>query len=186
VGGQGNGPDPEGDWAGLGLDYGTVRLTEARVEWGLVAQRLARRIGAAIDESASQIEHIGSTAVPGLACKPIVDLAVGVRHPRAESLRAPLEGLGYIYRGDAGERGGLVFVLETRPRHRVAHVHVVRYGGEQWTRYLAFRDLLLADPTARDAYARLKHDLARAFPDNRVAYTDGKEQLVSALLEEAA
>jgi GrpB-like predicted nucleotidyltransferase (UPF0157 family) len=65
-------------------------------------------------------------------------------------------------------------------------VHVVRQGGEQWTRYLAFRDLLLANAGGRDAYARLKRELARAFPNDRVAYTDGKDQLVRTLLEAAA
>jgi GrpB-like predicted nucleotidyltransferase (UPF0157 family) len=174
------------DWAGLGLDHGIVRLTDARAEWGAVAQRLAGRIGAALDDDALQVEHVGSSAVPGLVCQPIVDLAVGVRHPGVEWLRAPLEQLGYLYRGDGGERGGLLFVLEARPRHRVAHVHVVEHGGAQWRRYLAFRDLLLSDAGARDAYARLKQQLAYDFPENRPAYTDGKEDLVRTLLEAAA
>jgi GrpB-like predicted nucleotidyltransferase (UPF0157 family) len=177
-------PDPPREWAGLGLDYGTVRLTEARPEWGWLAKDLADRIRAALGESAPGVEHVGSTAVPGLAAKPILDLAAGVNGVSIEAVRDPLEGLGYEYRGDAGDRGGLVFVLEDRPRHRVAHVHVVEHGGPQWQRYLDFRDLLRRDASARTAYERLKTELAREFADDRKAYSAAKQGIVRNLLEQ--
>ena len=170
-------------WAGLGLQSGTVRLVEARAEWGVVASRLATSIEQALSDRAARVEHVGSTAVPGLVAKPIIDLAAGVRGASATAVREPLERLGYHYRGDAGERGGLVFVLEDRPRHRVAHVHVVELDGAQWQRYLAFRDLLRSDAPARAAYARLKLELARNFAQDRKAYTDAKQGPVSDLLE---
>ena len=123
-------------------------------------------------------------AVPGLAAKPILDLAAGVNGVSIEAVRDPLEGLGYEYRGDAGDRGGLVFVLEDRPRHRVAHVHVVEHGGPQWQRYLAFRDVLRLDASARTAYERMKTELAREFADDRKAYSAAKEGIVRKLLEQ--
>ena len=177
----------EGDssdaWAGLGLEYGTVRVVNVRAEWGVLARRLVDDVARALSTSAARVEHVGSTAVPGLVAKPIIDLAAGVGDARPEAVRQPLERLGYLYRGDAGERGGLVFVLEDRPRHRVAHVHVVEYGGSQWRRYLAFRDLLRSEASVRAAYARLKIGLARTFPNDRKAYTDAKEGPVRDLLE---
>ncbi len=173
-------------WAGLGLQYGTVRLTEARSEWAAIARRLAERIRDALGGSALAVEHVGSTAVPGLAAKPIVDLAVGVRDVSPEAVEEPLAELGYQYRGDAGDQGGLVFVLEERPRHRVAHVHVVEYGGAQWERYLAFRDLLQAHAPARAAYERAKTALARKFGNDRKAYTAAKDAVVRDLLGEGA
>lgn len=179
-------PERTDDWAGLGLAYGTVQLSEARPEWGRVAARLATRIRDALGANAPGIEHVGSTAVPGLATKPIIDLAAGLGQVSAEAVREPLEALGYEYRRDAGDRGGLVFVLEDRPRHRVAHVHVVEHGGPQWQRYLAFRDLLLSDGSARAAYERVKTELAGEFPDDRKAYQAGKEAVVAGLLQRHA
>ena len=57
-----------------------------------------------------------------------------------------IERLGYQFRGDKGDSGGLLFVLEDRPAHRIGHVHVVPYGSEKWRQYLAFRDRLRIDP----------------------------------------
>jgi GrpB-like predicted nucleotidyltransferase (UPF0157 family) len=137
----------------------------------------------ALGDSACGVEHVGSTAVSGLSAKPIIDIAVGSRPGGAVAeLRARLEPHGFIHRGDMGSQGGVLFVLETAPWHRIAHVHVVPYGGESWVGYLAFRDLLRRDPAARDSYVRLKRTLAQRFPGDRAAYTAGKDQLVSALL----
>ena len=119
------------------------------MEWGALADRLAEAIQNQLGRSAVSVEHIGSSAVPGLAAKPIIDLAVGLRgQGPLEELRNALEDIGYQFRGDAGDRGGLVFVLDDRPKHRVVHLHVVDHGGAQWRRYLTFRDLLLANPDA--------------------------------------
>ena len=180
------GTDAASPWAGLGLEHGKVVLREVRPEWRDVGRRLADEIRAAFGARAVHVEHVGSTAVPGLVAKPIVDLAVGPGDVPVDVVREVLEALGYTYRGDAGEQGGLVFVLEDRPRHRVAHVHVVEHAGRQWRRYLAFRDLLLRDASARVAYARLKLELARRYPNDRTAYTAAKVGLVNALLERDA
>ena len=88
-------------------------------------------------------------------------------------------------RGDAGANGGHVFVLETNPCNRVAHVHVVDYDGEQWRNYLRLRDLLRRSSTARARYESVKQQLASEFGDDRTAYTDGKTNVVNMLLHEA-
>lgn len=174
----------QSDWRGLGVDYGTVRLTSARTEWAAIAERLAAAIREALGGRAAGVEHVGSTAVPGLAAKPIIDIAVGVRGEAAtDEVRRCLEALGYEFRGNAGDSGGLVFVLSDRPQHRVAHLHVVEHGGFQWHRYLAFRDLLLQHESARAVYDRTKTDLAARFPNDRKSYTAAKEDVVRGLLE---
>ena len=173
------------EWLGLGLQYGTVRLSAARREWRELAEELAETIRQALDHDAVSVEHVGSSAVPGLAAKPIIDLAVGLRRPvPLESLRTSLEQVGYQFRGDAGDQGGLVFVLEDQPKHRVVHLHVVDHGGEQWHRYLSFRDLLLMNADARERYERTKRELAKRFPNDRKAYSAAKQSLVSSLLEQ--
>lgn len=128
------------------------------------------------------IEHIGSTAVPGLVAKPILDIAVGLSSDAdPDQVIARLEPLGWAFRGDKGDPG-LLFVLEDRPAHRVAHMHVVGYGDTRWRHYLLFRDRLRTDPAARTAYAELKRGLAERFADDRRAYTAAKDSFITGLL----
>ena len=95
-----------------------------------------------------------------------------------------LQASGWIYRGDAGANGGHVFVLEARPWHHVAHLHVVDHGGEQWRNYLQLRDLLRRSPDARARYESVKRQLANEIGDDRKAYTDGKTGIVGELLDD--
>jgi GrpB-like predicted nucleotidyltransferase (UPF0157 family) len=135
---------------------------------------------------ATRVERVGSTAVPGLLAKPILDFVVGVDAGNgALTVKPLLESAGWEYRGDAGNDGGLVFVLATRPLHRVAHAHVVEYCGAQWRSYLMLRDRLRADPRARESYGAAKLDLCALFPTDRHAYTNGKTAVIRALLDDS-
>ena len=174
------------DAVGLGLDYGTVRLATTRDEWSVIALELVGEVAAVLGNRAIAVEHIGSTTVPGLLAKPVLDLAAGIDAETAiDAVVTPLEAIGWIYRGDGGERGGHVFVLETRPLHRVAHLHVVVYGGRQWRDYGALRARLRDDPAARAKYSATKVALAAEFGErnDHNQYTDGKAAVVSELLE---
>jgi GrpB-like predicted nucleotidyltransferase (UPF0157 family) len=163
----------------LGLHVGEVELAESDPDWASAFARLAGAIARALP--GAPVEHVGSTAVAGLRAKPIVDVAVGVQPPLHEQrLAARLASLGLECRGASD--GGILFVLEDRPEHRVAHVHVVVHGGGEWAGYLAFRDRLRRDPTARTAYEELKDALARRFPHDRRSYTSGKEAFIEQLL----
>jgi len=169
--------------AGLGLDYGTVALVAARDEWRDLGAALAEQMAEVLGDRAVAVEHVGSTAIPGLLAKPILDLAAGAPdEPDPDVVRASLDGAGWEYRGDAADEGGLVFVLETRPRHRVAHLHVVRHEGRQWRGYLAFRDLLLREPSARASYESVKRSMHAAFPSDPRTYTAGKRRVVESIL----
>jgi GrpB-like predicted nucleotidyltransferase (UPF0157 family) len=121
--------------------------------------------------------------VLGLVAKPILDLAVGLASTTDPDHVIPaIERLGCQFRGDKGDTGGLLFVLEDRPAHRIAHVHVVPYGSEKWRQYLAFRDRLRIDPDARACYAEVKRRLGEQFASGRQAYTAGKAAFVAGLL----
>lgn len=125
--------------AGLGLQYGTVRLVPADPRWMAIVDQLAADIRAVLGGWVGAVEHIGSSSVPGLLAKPIVDLAVGVRSDTTvDEIADGMSRLKWIYRGDAGDDGGWVFVLEDAPWHRVAHAHGVVFGGSHWARYLKF------------------------------------------------
>ena len=181
------GHDRAMDWlteAGLGLDNDILRLDHTTRRWVVVGLRLRDEIAELLAGLAAGVEQIGSSSVEGLLAKPIVDLAVGLA---PEHHLAPvadrLQGAGWIHRGDAGDRGGHVFVLETRPRHRVAHVHVVDHEGVQWRNYLRLRDVLRRNADAREQYEAVKRRLTVECGDDRDAYTEGKTDVVRELLQ---
>jgi GrpB-like predicted nucleotidyltransferase (UPF0157 family) len=126
-------------WAAYpdGLSYGTVAVVATSAEWADAGSRLAAALRDALPEDAVAVEHVGSTSIPGLLAKPILDLAVALA-PTADraGVVAALEGVGFEFRGDAGNAGGLVFVLESQPGHRVAHLHAVGSDDPQWAGYL--------------------------------------------------
>lgn len=168
---------------GLGLDHGVVELVESDGRWGAAYDLLASALKPGLGAVAVEIEHVGSTAVPGLAAKPILDVAVGLMPGiDIKEVTTLLEQMGFEYRGDNGDQGGRLFVLNARPRHRVAHVHVVEHGDVRWHRYIAFRDRLRQDVEARASYEAAKRHLARQFPGDRASYTAGKASVVEDIL----
>jgi GrpB-like predicted nucleotidyltransferase (UPF0157 family) len=173
--------------ASLGLDYGAIRLDRTTEAWLFAGSVLRDQVVEILDGVVSDVEVVGSSSVLGLLAKPIIDLAVGVA---VDQLLAPvtmrLEAAGWIYRGDAGDNGGHVFVLETRPWYRVAHLHVVERDGHQWRNYLRFRDLLRRSLAARKSYEAVKLRLAEEVRDDRKAYTIGKTEVIHSLLKGVA
>ena len=173
--------------AGLGLDHHALRLERTTQGWVAAGWSLRSEVSVAVSADAACVELVGSSSVVGLLSKPIVDLAVGLSADHdMEVVRRTLEAAGWTYRGDAGEHGGHVLVLEVRPGHRVAHVHIVPHGGAQWSDYLSLRDLLCGSASARQRYEAVKVQLVATHVDDREAYTEGKTAIVRALLHEAA
>jgi GrpB-like predicted nucleotidyltransferase (UPF0157 family) len=134
------------------------------------------RLVAALEEQAVRIEHVGSTAVPGLPAKPIVDVQVGVRDVERESSYVPaIEQLGVALRFREPEHR---YFRPSGDRPRTVQIHVCTAGGEWEREHLLFRDYLRADAAARSAYARLKRELAERYRDDRLAYNEGKTGFV--------
>jgi GrpB-like predicted nucleotidyltransferase (UPF0157 family) len=128
------------------------------------------------------IHHVGSTAVPGLAAKPIVDILVGVES--LESSRAcfePLARLEYLYAPYRSEE--MHWFCKPHPDRRTHHLHLAPAAGRRYADELAFRDRLRADPDTAVAYAALKRGLAARFPDDRDAYTEAKTDFIRRALE---
>lgn len=132
------------------------------------------------------VEHIGSTAVAGLDAKPIIDLLVGVRGIR-DAVRCirPLEEIGYSYWSENPNPDRILFVrfADADRTSRTHNLHVVEVGGDLWNGRIVFRDHLRSHPELAGEYARLKHDLAERFRDDREAYTRAKADFVLAVLE---
>ena len=172
--------------AGFGLPYGVVRLDRMTERHAAAGLDLRASVAAELEALTPHVEHIGSSAVVGLLAKPIVDLAVGsTDDAQWRDIRARLEALDWIYRGDAGDEGGHVFVLDAREWFRVAHLHVVLHEGMQLQNYLRFRDRLRSDPAARARYEETKLVLAARHSNDRPAYTEGKTGVVTELLRPA-
>jgi GrpB-like predicted nucleotidyltransferase (UPF0157 family) len=169
----------------LGLESKTVRVVPYDARWPALFRAEATRLASAISVAglpALRIEHVGSTAVPGLAAKPILDLAAGRQgQTSVGAYISVLEAAGYVYRGDGGLPGREFFRQGELRSH---HLHLVEFGGWHWQRYLGFRDALRADATLRDAYAALKNELAAEYPHDREAYTEGKASFVEAVIRE--
>lgn len=172
---------------GFGLDEGFVTLQTSTARHVAAGAELRDWTSRIVDGRAVEVAQIGSMSVVGLLAKPLVDLAIGVRDDcDVLEIRARLEGAGWTYRGDAGDEGGHVFMLDVADGRRVAHAHVVEFGGRQWNAYLGLRDLLRHSAAARDRYDAEKRRLAAAHARDRAAYTSGKDDVVAELLALAA
>ncbi len=134
-----------------------------------------------------RIEHFGSTAVPGLDAKPILDLLVGVESAEEAKRDAVpiMSHLGYAYWDDNPNMDRLFFVRGLPPNGpRTHHVHMIEADSPLWERLL-FRDHLRADPDEAARYVALKRDLAARFAEDREAYTDGKTAYINGVMEKA-
>jgi GrpB-like predicted nucleotidyltransferase (UPF0157 family) len=139
------------------------------------------RLTEALGDVAARIEHIGSTAVSGLAAKPIIDIDIYVRAIEPITLyREPLEALGYVFEFDP-EAPRLHFFGYPAQRPRLFHVHVAELGGQHMESDLAVRDFLRTHPDVAAEYARLKRALTAQHPEDRDAYIAGKAQFMSEL-----
>jgi GrpB-like predicted nucleotidyltransferase (UPF0157 family) len=162
------------------LKRGVVRLAPHSARWAALFDEEARRLREAIGEYVLDIQHVGSTAIPGIVAKPILDIAVAVSSfEEAVVCVEPVVRLGYEYRGENGIPRRHYF---TKGEPRTHHLHMVEINGKDWKEMIAFRDALLHDPKLADEYALLKAELARRFPKDREAYTEGKAAFVAAVV----
>jgi GrpB-like predicted nucleotidyltransferase (UPF0157 family) len=165
----------------VGLAEGTVRLESYSPQWMKLYAAEERLLRETLGPLAREIQHIGSTAVKGLPAKPIVDIAVQIsRLAQLGRVTRAMVGAGYEYKGEHGLPGRHFFVKGNPVTH---HVHVVARGSRHWIRWIAFRDHLRRDATARKAYAEHKRRLARKFARNRDGYTSGKNPIVEKILK---
>jgi GrpB-like predicted nucleotidyltransferase (UPF0157 family) len=165
----------------IGLEPGTVRVLPYQPEWARLFEEEHDRLEAAVGDFVLELEHIGSTSVPGLPAKPIIDIGIAVRDFEAAFVCvAPIEALGYVYRGENGIPRRHYF-RKGYPL-RTHHIHMVEVESTEWAQQILFRDYLRGHPGARRQYADLKIDLARRFPKDRDAYLAAKAPLIREIL----
>jgi GrpB-like predicted nucleotidyltransferase (UPF0157 family) len=169
----------------IGLERGTVKLVPHDPKWAEHFRAEKEHLSGILRERVLEIRHIGSTSIPGMPAKPIIDIVAAVRVlAGVEEFTQDLKDLGYKDKGNGEVPGRRYFVKggETRRTH---HLNFCEMDSFFWRSHLAFCDYLKEHPDVAKEYAALKRTLAEQFPNDREAYTDGKEGFVRSVVERA-
>lgn len=164
-----------------------IRLVPSDPAWPRLFEEEAARLRPLIPaDLLVALDHIGSTAVPGLPAKPVIDIQATVTDLEAARARLvdPLEAAGYAFWAENPDTDRLFFVKGLPPSapHRTHHLHIME-DGPGALKHLAFRDYLRDHPREADRYAALKRDLASRFRHDREAYTEGKGDFIEGILD---
>ena len=143
----------------IGLERGVVRLVAYDPEWPRLFELEKQRLLAALNGQILDIQHVGSTSIPGCTAKPILDIAIAVENFEQAFACVPLiEQLGYEFGGERGIPRRHYFVKRTP--HSTHHIHMLEIAGSEWQAHLLFRDYLRAHPESVEQYVSLKQMLA--------------------------
>lgn len=178
-------------YPGFEWTSGEQRASQERIDvtpydatWPARFASMRARLAAALGAVALRIDHVGSTSVPGLAAKPIVDVQVSVRDHAHEAAYVPaIEELGFVLRARDDQHR---YFKPPPGSPRTHQIHVCSAGGDWERDHLLFRDYLRAHPARADEYGALKTALALKFGDDRVGYTDAKTSFILDALELAS
>ena len=169
-----------------GLVRGTVQLAAHQKEWDANAEQTMKMLRRLLGDTAVDIQHVGSTAIPLICAKPIIDIAVDVRNLRdITPFIGTLKQNGFVFRGEDVPGQVLLAVGDFENDVRTHHIHVVKWKSSQWKNYINFRDYLNAFPEKAMEYDDCKRKLAARFPNDRGNYTAGKQTLIESFLQEA-
>nr|WP_281352918.1 GrpB family protein [Mesorhizobium camelthorni] len=164
---------------------GVISVSDYDPAWPAMFKQERARLQSVLGTLILAIEHMGSTAVPGLAAKPIIDLLVGVRtltEARSHCIKQ-LRALGYTYIPQYESwLPDELFFRKGVSGPWTHHVHVMELSNPRWEAFLSFRDYLRAHPDAASAYGDLKKSLAIAFKDDIAGYRNAKHDFVVATL----
>lgn len=160
-----------------------IEIVEYDPAWPARYEGMRARLAEALGETAMRIDHVGSTAVPGLAAKPVIDIQISVPDVAdAAAFKDGIEAQGFASR--MIEPGHHYF----RPPPGVPRdyqVHVCTVGSDWERRHLLFRDYLRADPETRAGYEQMKREMATRFRNDRIGYNDNKGPFIEAAVERA-
>jgi GrpB-like predicted nucleotidyltransferase (UPF0157 family) len=170
----------------LGLEKSEVRLVPHEPRWVALGELECARVGELLGEAAVAVVHVGSTSVPDLEAKPILDIVAAVPDQTPiDEVVARLDCCGdYAYEGNMGDPGGGLLFVRGEGDVRRVHVHVVGRSTRTWDDYLRFRARLVDDPEARQRYESVKRVLAERFAHDRPGYTLAKGAIIEELLNE--
>jgi len=165
----------------IGLKRGKVALVPYTKEWVTAFEKEKEKLQKILGDHVISIEHCGSTAIPGIKAKPIIDVLVGVKTVKREGKYCSdvLDALpGYYARNKYFPKKDRFVVAKGNQETRNHYIHIVRHHGAIWNRMIHFRDYLRSNKKVAQNYSKLKEDLSKAHPDERVAYTKKKTSFI--------
>ena len=170
----------------IGMKRGTVYLEPHQADWERTAEKTICILRSILGSTAADIQHIGSTSIKTINAKPIIDIAVAVNEYELILNKCDeLEKADIIFRFDERPEQ-LLFVMGDFEKDTCSHhIHVVLHDSDEWNNYINFRDYLNSNIQAAREYETTKLRLAEQYPDDRIAYTDGKHEVIDRLLAEA-
>lgn len=145
----------------------------------------SKLISPALGDNLVRIHHIGSTSIPGIYAKPIIDILVEVKDiTKVDDFNAAMTALGYEAMGEFGIPGRRYFRKHTESK-RSHHVDIFTYASPEVERHLAFRDYMIAHPEDAQKYSELKRELAELYPEDIYGYMDGKDAFIKEMERQA-
>jgi len=151
--------------------------------WADKYQEEADRLTAVLSPEIIAIHHIGSTAIPNIFAKPIIDILIEVKEiNRIDHYNDQLATLGYAAHGEHGIPGRRYFSKNTESAH-THHVHIFQVGNPEIDRHIKFRDHLITHPDEAQAYSQLKTELTKIFPEDVDQYTEAKSGFIQSVSE---
>jgi len=169
------------------LDFFKVEVVPHDPNWRSAFETESEQIALALRDNVVAIHHIGSTAIPQIHAKPIIDMLVEVKDiTKIDVQSSALEALGYEAMGELGISGRRYFRKGNEAGIRTHHLHGFEVNSAQIERHLAFRDYMISHPEEAQQYSELKRDLANKYHDNIQGYMDGKDGFIKAMDLKAA
>ncbi len=156
----------------------TIVVVPYDPNWPFEFEKIKVELMKVLKDSAVAVEHVGSTAVPGLSAKPIIDIDIAIDDGMFAEVRDRLGGIGYSHMGDLGIAGREAFAYQDKPHLMEHHLYVCHKDAEELRRHIALRDFLRTHEAEREEYGNIKLEMARLYPHDIDAYLGGKEPVI--------
>lgn len=169
----------------IGLRRGYVKLLPYTDEWKRLYNKEEEIMLSIIKDYVIDIQHIGSTSIPGLTAKPIIDIIIGIKtFTDLPIIIKELKANGYIYRPKSSTDERVLFVKGT-DGIRTHHIHVVKWKGDEWNNNILFRDYLTKYSEIAEEYSKLKNSLSKKYKNDRNTYTESKNEFIQNVIMRA-
>lgn len=170
----------------IGLKRGQVAIENYQIEWEISANNIINLLKNTLKDYIVDAQHIGSTAIKSISSKPIIDIVVCVNDFNdIFKHNDDLAKLGIIYRRQDHPNQQLYVCGDLRNNIQTHFIHVVIFNSKEWNDYINMRDYLNSNEEKAKEYSNLKKQLAKKYPNDRIAYTQGKSKIIEEILESA-
>ncbi len=169
----------------IGLKQGTVRVIKYNSKWKSIFDKEKKLLLKSFPKNIIDVSHGGSTAIPGLFAKPIIDMFATIHFlSDVEKLKLDLGKMGYEYKGEQGVPGRILYVKGST-ECRTHHLQFVLPTSDQWKNHILLKKYYIRHPKIAEEYSKLKIYLAKKFPKDRKSYTNSKDSFIKSIIDKA-